>query len=293
MIRYNGDQVKRLVLSSVARRLVVAAVIAVVATTSIAYAQRLWVGGRGRPTGGAPRWATRADFDGSYNFCRGYYQSDHREDGGQGWSTDYPGADNNFPVRLRQLTKVNVKLDEEDQPDYVVLRLTDPLLFYCPILHMEDVGTARFNGREVDNLRAYLLKGGFLYVDDFWGSYAWDQWVRQIGRVLPSGEYPIVDIPLDHPILHTLYNVTRMPQVPSINFWYRNGGRTSERGYDSAEVHFRGIQDSHGRLMVVMTHNTDISDTWEREGENPEYFSQFSPEGYAVGINIILYAMSH
>lgn len=285
---------KRLVSSAVVRRFVVAATIALIATASIAYAQRLWVGGRGRPSGAAPRWATLADFDGSYNFCRGFYSSDHREQGGQGWSTDYPGADNNFPVRLRQLTKVNVKLDEEDQPDYVVLRLTDPLLFHCPILHMEDVGTARFSEREVQNLRTYLLKGGFLYVDDFWGSFAWDQWVRQIGRVLPPGEYPIVDIPLDHPILHTLYNVTRVPQVPSINFWYQNGGRsTSERGYDSAEVHFRGIQDGHGRLMVVMTHNTDISDTWEREGENPEYFSQFSPEGYAVGINIILYAMSH
>jgi hypothetical protein len=274
------------------RRSLAAALLVMLTTASLVYAQRLWVG-RGRPSGGYPRWATRADFDGRYNFCRGFYTSDRREPGGQGWSTDYPGADTNFPIRLRQLTKIDVRLDEEDQPDYVVLRLSDPLLFHCPILHMEDVGTVRLSTREIQNLRAYLLKGGFLYVDDFWGSFAWEQWTREIGRVLPPGEYPIVDIPSDHPILHTMYNVPRVPQVPSINFWYGNGGRRSERGADSAEVHFRGIQDRHGRLMVVMTHNTDISDTWEREGENPEYFSLFSPEGYAIGINILLYAMTH
>jgi uncharacterized protein DUF4159 len=87
--------------------------------------------------------------------------------------------------------------------------------------------------------------------------------------------------------------VKEVPQVPSINRWYQMNGGTSERGADSAYVNFRGIQDEHGRLMVVMTHNTDISDTWEREGENKEYFDRFSPDGYAVGVNIILYALTH
>ena len=142
-------------------------------------------------------------------------------------------------------------------------------------------------------LHDYFLKGGFLWVDDFWGSRAWAQWEREIGRVLPPAEFPIFDIPRDHPIMHTLYNVKEVPQVSSINFWSRNGGSTSERGSDSPHANFRGINDEHGRLMVVMTHDTDIADTWEREGESREYFEKFSPAGYALGVNVVLYAMTH
>jgi hypothetical protein len=111
--------------------------------------------------------------------------------------------------------------------------------------------------------------------------------------VLPAGEFPIFDIPPTHAIMRTLYDVKTVPQVPHISFWRGTGGQTSERGYDSLEVHFRGIQDSHGRLMIVMTHNTDIADTWEREGENQDYFDLFSPAGYAIGVNTVLYALTH
>jgi hypothetical protein len=86
--------------------------------------------------------------------------------------------------------------------------------------------------------------------------------------------------------------VKRILQVPAINRW-RSGGGTSERGADSAIVNTRGIFDEKGRLMVLMTHNTDISDTWEREGEDVEYFYTFSPEGYAIAINVLVYAMTH
>jgi hypothetical protein len=273
--------------------IVVAAAIAVAAATA-AYAQRIWVGG---PTGGfgrgLPTFGMRADFDGSFNYCRGYFTNVTREAGGSGWSTDYPGADNNFSVRLAELTLVPVKLNPDRQPAHIVLRLTDPLLRRCPLLFMEDVGTGRFTDDEVVALREYLVKGGFLWVDDFWGTNAWDRWIGEVARVLPPYQYPIVDIPVDHQIMHMLYDVKQMPQVPSINFWYRSGGQTSERGSDSAAVTFRGIHDEKGRLMIVMTHNTDIADTWEREGENREYFERFSPEGYAIGVNFILYAMTH
>jgi hypothetical protein len=257
---------------------------------------RIWIGGGGgfgRFRREPPKWAERSNFDGGFNYCRGYYASDRPEAGGMGWWTDYPGADNNFSVRLGELTFVRVKMKSDGQPDNVVVRLTDPLLNHCPILFMEDVGTMRLSDEEVEHLRNYLLKGGFLYVDDFWGTEAWEQWTYELGRVLPPHNYPIIDIPRDHTIMHTLYDVKDVPQVSSINFWMRNGGSTSERGSDSPHADFRGIQDEHGRLMVVMTHNTDISDTWEREGENQEYFDRFSPDGYAVGVNIILYAMTH
>lgn len=277
-----------------AGRIVVAAVL-VLAVASVALGQRLWTGG---PRGGGynrlpPRFATAEDFDGSWIYCRGYYSSYRREGGGSGWNTDYPGADNNFSVRLMELTTVHVPVDANRQPNYVVVSLADATLFKCPMLFMEDVGTAQFSEEEVRNLRTFFLKGGFLWVDDFWGSYAWDSWVDQISRVLPSGEYPIFDIPLSHNVMHTLYDVKDFLQVPSLNFWYGNSRSTSERGSDSAEVHFRGIQDARGHLMVMMTHNTDIADTWEREADSPEYFDLFSPRGYAIGVNILLYAMTH
>ena len=111
-------------------------------------------------------------------------------------------------------------------------------------------------------------------------------------EVLP--DHVIQDVPSDHLLLNGLYQVHAVPQVPSIQYWYRTGrSATSERGRESAEVHFRAIFDEDGRAMVVMTHNTDIADGWEREGEDEAYFFNFSPESYALGINIVLYALTH
>jgi hypothetical protein len=263
----------------------------VLIVVAVASAQQIWVGGGGRGRY-PPRWAARSHFDGSFVFCRGFYSSQWRERSGSGWNTDYPGADNNFSVRLAELTRVPVRFDENRQPIHVVVSLSDPLLYRCPILFMSDAGTAYFSDEEIAALRNYFLKGGFLWVDDFWGTNALESWERQIGRVLPPGEFPVRDIEATHPVMRTLYDVKAVPQVPNIGFWRGSGGATSERGWDSAEVNFRGIHDTRGRLMVVITHNTDIADTWEREGENQDYFDTFSPTGYAVGVNVFLYGMT-
>jgi hypothetical protein len=214
------------------------------------------------------------------------------EPGGQGWSTDYPDADINFSIRLSELTKTRVGRATGDLPQHLVVRLKDDALFQCPYLHMEDVGTMQLDDEEVLRLREYLKKGGFLWVDDFWGELAWDHWTAEIRRVLPPEEYPMHDLPRDHPLWRAMFQIEKLPQIPSINHWSRSGGATSER-IDSDEPTIRGISDHHGRLMVLMTHNTDISDAWEREGEDPRYFYLFSPDGYAVGINVVIYAMTH
>ena len=242
-----------------------------------------------------PRFATPKDLErGAFTFCRLHYTSVRSEALGHGWNTDYPNSDINFMLRLSQLTRTHVNLDREGAPNHVVVRATDDELFGCPFVFMSDVGTAGFDPLEVERLRDYLQAGGFLYVDDFWGDQAWEHWSRQIGKVLPPEQYPIVDIPLDHELFRALYRIEEVPQIPSIQHWYWSGGTTSERGWESEQPHCRGIFDANGRLMVVMTHNTDIADGWEREGDDEEFFSLFSvTKAYPMGINIVLYAMTH
>ena len=245
------------------------------------------------PRGYPPKFANAESFGHGFNFCRALYTSGRREAGGQGWSTDYPDAELNFSVRLSELTKTRVSKDDYGNPEHLVVRLTEDALYQCPYLHMEDVGTASLKDEEVVALRSFLLKGGFVWVDDYWGSFAWTNWLSQLARVLPPVEYPVREVPLSHPIFKTMFEVKAIPQIPSIQFWRQSGGGISERGADSATPRMSGVSDRHGNLMVLMTHNTDISDAWEREGEDPRFFYNFSPDGYAIGINVILYAMTH
>jgi hypothetical protein len=229
--------------------------------------------------------------DGGFTACKLMYTSNRREAGGIGWSTDYPFAAINLMTRLSELTRTRVSHDTQHEVNYWVVRLTDPMLFDCPVLLGTDVGTASFSDDEAMRLREYLLKGGFLWVDDFWGTESMEQWAGQMQKVLP--EYPIFDVPADHPIRSTLFSITNVEQVSSINFWRRSGGDTAERGYDSPHADFRAIADGKGRIVVVMTHNTDIGDSMEREAEDPEFFAKFSPNGYALATDIVLYALTH
>jgi hypothetical protein len=100
-------------------------------------------------------------------------------------------------------------------------------------------------------------------------------------------------VPTTDPIFQSQFVVKAMPQIPNIQYWRGSGGDTSERGADSAVAVFRAIRDDHGRIMIAMTHNTDIADAFEREGEDPEFFMRFSPNGYALGINVLLHALTH
>jgi hypothetical protein len=250
--------------------------------------------GRGGEGYFAPVFPPAQRFDRAFSICRILYTSVRREPSGRGWGTDYPYGEINLMIRLSELTKTPVRFDGQKQPTHYVVRLTDDALFECPITMASDVGTIGLQPGEAERLRIYLLKGGFLWVDDFWGDTAWAQWAREIGKVLPPSEFPIEDVSLDDPIFRTQFVITQMPQITNIGFWRQTRGRsTSERGAESRDVHFRVIRDSHRRIMVVMTHNTDVADSWEREGEDPGFFYQFSPAGYALGINVLLHAMTH
>jgi hypothetical protein len=220
------------------------------------------------------------------------FTADYRGDGGT-WLADYPRADINLSIRLSELTNTRVGRDDTDTPTHLTVEPSDPEIFGCPFIMMTEVGRASFNAEEAANLRLYLEKGGFLWVDDFWGTFAWTWWEQQLRKILPAQEFPIVDLAPEHPLYHGLFDVARTPQIANIGFWAGTGGGTSERGADSADVHTRAVLDAHGRVMVLMTHNTDLGDSFEREGEDPQYFYTMSVPGYAFGVNVLVYAMTH
>lgn len=234
---------------------------------------------------GVPDWEVDPAFqDDVFTFVRIRYNSYGRW--GK-WRTDYPDSDLNFSYRLQQLTSLKV------DPDGKILELTDPELFDYPFIYMIEPGNLHFRQDEVEALRRYLLNGGFLMVDDFWGEREWRNFHREFRRVFPDRE--LVELPLDHPIFHCVYDLKEKPQIPSINVaqWGRGRGITWERP-DAKTPHYKAVFDDEDRMMAIICHNTDLGDGWEREGEDPWYFREFSEKkAYPLGINIVFYAMTH
>ncbi|MEX2608454.1 MAG: DUF4159 domain-containing protein [Gemmatimonadota bacterium] len=220
----------------------------------------------------------------SFVFTRAIYSGRGRGGwGGRGrgsWATDYPKADNQFNVVLQRLVDIDAYGDAN------AITLDDPDVRRFPMLYALEVGGMAMTAAEVAGLRSYLLQGGFLMIDDFWGTSEWRNFEREIRRVLP--EYQIQEIPLDHPIFSAFYQIDTIIQVPAVGNW--RGGRTWEG--DGVTPHVRGIFDDDGRLLVAINWNTDLGDAWEW-AEQPDYPLEFSTYAFQVGVNYIVYAMSH
>tara|TARA_B100001093_G_scaffold433085_1_gene429858 strand:- start:167 stop:1018 length:852 start_codon:yes stop_codon:yes gene_type:complete len=252
---------------------------------------------------GVPEWQVDSEFKQDvFTFARVQYSSGggrggHGGWGGRGrgwgrggWATDYPDAELNFAFRLQQMTSLKVN------PDSVVVELTQRDLFNYPFLYIIEPGRLIFMDDEVTALRKYLLNGGFLMVDDFWGDDEYDNFYYEMKRVFPDREP--VELSIDHPIFHMVFDLKEKPQVPSVGHAvqaYRSGyGIVSHQGYGTEEVHYKAIFDDNGRIMCIICHNTDLGDGWEREGEDEWYFREFAEKrAYPMGINIIFYAMTH
>jgi hypothetical protein len=197
------------------------------------------------------------------------------------WATDYPKADRQFLMGVqRLLTHLDASGDENP------VRLDDPELNRFPFLYAVEVGRMALTDPEVEGLRRYLQAGGFLVVDDFWGSREWANFESEIRRVLPG--CTIVDLPPDHPLFTAFYDIKEFLQVPNVG--NAMAGRTSER--DGYTPFYRGIFDDKGRLMVAINANTDLGDAWEW-AEVPEYPLKYSTFAYQMGVNLIVYSMSH
>ena len=263
---------------------------------------------------GTPNWTNQPGFEKDvFTFVRLIYR--RAPDGpnisytssGKGWITDYPDSDLNLSYRMQQVTSIKV------DPDGRVLRLTDPALADYPWIYMVEPGGLALKDEEVPALRNYLLNGGVLMADDFWGQKQWDNFERNMKRVLPEKEFE--ELPMEHALFHCVFDLKgpkNMLQTPNIRqgIWSldpsrREYGVTWEYYHDdydnydgqgraAHDMHVRAILDDKKRIMVIATHNCDNGDSWEREGEDDGFFHEFSEKrGFPLGINIIFYLMSH
>ena len=269
--------------------------LALMALTSVTFASpspidaQIWRSNEGRYR--APMRDGLPGGRGGFMFCRLWYNAVRSMPSGLGWSTDYPAADGNLMTRLEELTPTRIERWEDGDPGIAAMRATDPDILKCPFLFMTDPGSVAFSEDEIQGLRNYLKKGGFLWADDLWGNRAWGYFEEQIQQVLP--EHPIEEVTPEPPLFSALYVVEEVPQIPSYQSWRRSGGQTSEFGAETAVPHIRGIFDEEGRPLVLISFNTDIADGWEREGDVPHFFYNFSPQAYGLAINILVWAMSH
>lgn len=205
------------------------------------------------------------------------------------WDNDYPDGDWNFSYRLQQLTSLEVA------PTSKVFRVTDPELLDYPFAYMAGVQTMTLSQKEKDAFRHYLLNGGFVMIDDFWSTDGWHNVRNELKGVFPDREP--VELSLDHPIFHYVYDLKELPQVTDIKTWsegykfehWHQGGSEGDQ-----KPHFWAWYDDKQRMVALICHNNDLGDGWEREGENVEYFRRFSEKfSYPMGINVLTYVMTH
>jgi len=198
----------------------------------------------------------------------------------ESWTVDYPTAEENFMKGLENWTSINVA------ERAVSLSLLDADFFRYPFAYVVEVGYLSLSQPEADSLSEWLQRGGFLMIDDFHGPFEWQNFVAQMHKVFPDKS--IVDIPIDHPVFHCFYDFDRLVQVPGLGSWLN--GRTYEKG--GINQHCRGIFDEEGRLMVLVMHNMDMGDGWEHTYD-ARYPPEYSAEAYKLGINFVIYALTH
>lgn len=217
----------------------------------------------------------------NFYFARLEYTGDGRFPGWKDWGTDFPKADRQFLSVLKRLATLDTY--ERGLP----VRLDDPDLRRLPYLYAVEVGHMDLTPLEAERLRDYLLAGGFLVVDDFWGTLEWNSFAREMEKVFPDRK--IVDVPAEHALFHSYYDIDEVVQVPNMGQAITGGPTHEADGYVPA---LRGIFDDEGRLMVAINWNTDLGDGWEW-AELPTYPLRYSTYAVQIGVNTIVYALSH
>ena len=202
---------------------------------------------------------------------------------GEGWATDYPKADEQFLIGLRNWVRSNLGIST----DPTTVTLEDKELFRNPFIYAVEPGRMDLSEDDAARLREYLLRGGFLMMDDFWGEYEWQNVREQLAKVFP--DRPIRELSLDHSIFHCYFDIDEIIQVPNVgNIIYR--GRTDEKG--GIVPHYDAILDDNDRIMVFIARNSDNGDAWEWIDE-PRYPLKYGLAAYKLGMNLIVYSMTH
>ena len=209
--------------------------------------------------------------------------------GGRLWDDDSPEADLNVIFRLYETTSLKVR------PGLHFIDITTNDLANYPFVYVAAAGRLVLSGAEADCLRRYMLNGGFVMADDFWGDDQWHHFYEQLKGIFPNREP--VELTLDHPIFHTVFKFKKLPQIPSVGAFisyglpYDPGWSYEEKDHDP---HYYAVYDDKNRMMMLICHNNHYGDGWEHEGDDHTYFDTFSePMGYPMLINILVYAMSH
>ncbi|MBN1236911.1 MAG: DUF4159 domain-containing protein [Gammaproteobacteria bacterium] len=196
------------------------------------------------------------------------------------WTVDYPQAEYHFTQGVERLTQIDI--DQQAR----IITLDDDTIFDYPWLYAVEVGRWYLSDPEAVKLREYLLRGGFLMVDDFHGTSEWAGFMESLKRVFP--DRPVIDIPEGDPVLHVLYDLDQRTQIPGIApLMY---GQTYEK--DGVEPRWRGVYDDDGRLMVAINHNMDLGDAWEH-ADDPRYPEPMTTLAYRFAVNYAVYAMTH
>jgi hypothetical protein len=207
---------------------------------------------------------------------------DWRE-GGTGWTQDYPRADRHFAAAIRRLSRVNARSVEQPvNPD----DLDD--FYNWPWLCAGEMGDWKLTDAQVKTLREYLLRGGFLMLDDFWGPEEYDRFNETMSKVFP--EHPPVDMPSPDPIFHTVYDVNERYQI--LGQWALNRGNSMNQRAAGTVAHWLGVYDDRGRVMVAISFNSDVGDSWEF-ADDPRYPEKYSALGIRLAVNYVVYAMTH
>lgn len=202
---------------------------------------------------------------------------------GATWQRDYPKADRQFLMALNRLTRIQGRSTEQ------VVSLDNDDIFNYPFVYAVQVQTWSFTDEQAKRMREYLLKGGFLMVDDFHGSDDWESFMRGMRQIFPdAAKYPVEDLSDKDEIFHVLYDMDDRFQVPGEQYVW--SGRTYEK--DGYVAKWRGIRDEHGRLVVAICHNMHLGDAWEW-ADDPQYPEQFASMAFRVGLNYVMYSMTH
>jgi hypothetical protein len=239
---------------------------------------------RAAPAPTPRRPAVFAEPAGEFTFTRTIYRSPSgygRRWGGS-WATDFPEADEHFITGLREWAGTNLNISTRP----VQVEIMDDRLFDYPLIYFVEPGYLELNEEEAARLREYVARGGFMFFDDFWGEAEWENVCEQMKKVFP--EYEPKELPLTHPIFHSYLDIEQVVQVP--NVYNAKRGVTSEKG--GVTPYYMGIEDKRGRLVAFFSRNSDLGDAWEWIND-PEYPVKYGLAAYKVGINVVVYAMSH